>query len=881
MQSMTDARSHTWTFTYDALGRLTHDADPAGGSKSLSRSGAGEDYTVTLSTEMGRTTSYAVERLADGTQRRLTTAPDGSESQRDRLASRIIETTDPDGTERTLQPAPDDRFGVQAPELTEIITTPENLQQTRQTVRTTAMVAGNPLNVSSQQDVTTINATRVFQRNFTNGTPNDTLTEISAENRQTISTLDPQGRVIKLQRTGLHPIRFGYDGDGRLETIKHGPDPDTSATRITTMTYKGGTGTDKGYLDTVTDIISATESRTVQYSYDGAGRVSTQTHLSPDNRTIGFDYDATGNLTGVTPPGQPEHTFDFSPIHQLDTYLPPEVDPSPTPRATTYDYNDDRQLTAITQPDGKQVDFTFHAITGKLETLTLQPSGEVRTYSYDGDTGQLESISTNAADDPDLTFTYDGFLLTGEAWSGMGSVTHIYDNNFHQTGLQVNAATPINFSYDKDGLMTAAGALNLTRSATNGLLQSTALGNTSDTWTYNLFGEPQRYTASYNATPIFDVEYLERDHLGRITRKRESIEGSAAVDTYYRYDAAGRLWRVCPASTCTSSDPEYTYDANGNRLTAPNLSGTAMYDDQDRLIQYGSSTYTYTANGDLASKTDAEGTTTYVYDALGNLRLVTLPGGAEIEYLIDGRNRRVGKKLNGTLTQHWLYLDHLNPVAEIDGVGNLTLFIYRSKSNVPEYMSKNGLTYRIVSDHLGSVRLVIDVASGNIGQRIDYDEFGQSTVASGDPDLQPFGFAGGLQDTQTDLVRFGARDYDASVGRWTSRDPIRFRGGDPNLYGYVLNDPINLIDPEGLSFLSCLFALPRCASCFNSIPDCKRRHGDIEACQQGGEDIGSGYASEHLRQQCFINNPACSEGCVKGILECGYDPFPRPRIDRY
>ncbi|MFZ5697984.1 MAG: RHS repeat-associated core domain-containing protein, partial [Pseudomonadota bacterium] len=57
--------------------------------------------------------------------------------------------------------------------------------------------------------------------------------------------------------------------------------------------------------------------------------------------------------------------------------------------------------------------------------------------------------------------------------------------------------------------------------------------------------------------------------------------------------------------------------------------------------------------------------------------------------------------------------------------------------------------------------------------------------------------AGGLYDRDTKLVRFGARDYDAETGRWTTRDPIGFAGGDFNLYAYVGNDPINSIDPRG------------------------------------------------------------------------------------
>ncbi len=80
---------------------------------------------------------------------------------------------------------------------------------------------------------------------------------------------------------------------------------------------------------------------------------------------------------------------------------------------------------------------------------------------------------------------------------------------------------------------------------------------------------------------------------------------------------------------------------------------------------------------------------------------------------------------------------------------------------------------------------------------MDYDEFG-NVINDTNPGFQPFGFAGGLYDQDTKLVRFGARDYDPTVGRWTAKDPISFAGGDTNLYGYVLNDPVNIVDPAGL-----------------------------------------------------------------------------------
>src|ERR1700682_1600032 len=112
-------------------------------------------------------------------------------------------------------------------------------------------------------------------------------------------------------------------------------------------------------------------------------------------------------------------------------------------------------------------------------------------------------------------------------------------------------------------------------------------------------------------------------------------------------------------------------------------------------------------------------------------------------------------------------------------------------------MIKGGVTYRIISDTLGSVRLVVNVSTGAIAQELDYDEFG-NVLMDTNPGFQPFGFAGGLYDRETGLVRLGARDYDPVTGRWTVKDPILFAGAEVNLYSYVFNDPINLLDPSGL-----------------------------------------------------------------------------------
>ena len=128
--------------------------------------------------------------------------------------------------------------------------------------------------------------------------------------------------------------------------------------------------------------------------------------------------------------------------------------------------------------------------------------------------------------------------------------------------------------------------------------------------------------------------------------------------------------------------------------------------------QYGTTTYDYTLNGELKTKTETGNKIThYNYDVLGNLRSVTLPTtpATTIEYLVDGIGRRVSRKANGT-TKRWLYRDGLKPVAELNGAGALvSTFVYASSPITPDFMIRGGKTYRILTDQLGSPRLVINV----------------------------------------------------------------------------------------------------------------------------------------------------------------------------
>jgi len=248
----------------------------------------------------------------------------------------------------------------------------------------------------------------------------------------------------------------------------------------------------------------------------------------------------------------------------------------------------------------------------------------------------------------------------------------------------------------------------------------------------------------------------------------------------------------------------------GFRLRSPTFGGrvggqatpagvdSGRYDAQDLLLAYGNATYSYTSDGDLRFKVNGTDTTKYTYDAFGSLVSVTLPNGTLIEYLLDGNGLRVGRKVNGAITQKWIYSNNLRIVAETDSANQVTSrFVYTTSENVPEYMVKAGVVYRIVTDHLGSVKQVVNTQTGDVVQQAEYDEFGNILLDT-NPGFVPFGFAGGLHDHTTKLIRFGARDYDPHIRRWICKDPVSFSGGSYNLYSYVGNDPINSLDPKGL-----------------------------------------------------------------------------------
>jgi RHS repeat-associated protein len=210
-------------------------------------------------------------------------------------------------------------------------------------------------------------------------------------------------------------------------------------------------------------------------------------------------------------------------------------------------------------------------------------------------------------------------------------------------------------------------------------------------------------------------------------------------------------------------------------------------------------TYAYDLDGFLTTKTDGTDVTTYSYSSRGELLNVTLPDATVVEYVHDPLGRRIAKKVDGNIVEKYLWQGLTRLLAVYDGSDNLLMRFEYADSRMPVAMMSGGTSYYLTYDQVGSLRVVADSA-GVVVKRIDYDSYG-NIIADTNPAFEvPFGFAGGLYDPDTELLRFGYRDYDPDTGRWTAKDPIFFAGGDTDLYGYVLNDPVSFSDPIGLFF---------------------------------------------------------------------------------
>jgi len=606
--------------------------------------------------------------------------------------------------------------------------------------------------------------------------------KITTSENNTIETqkriISPEGRIVTTQYDsttlltesesipGLNTTNFGYDSQGRKTSISFG-------SQETTFFYNS-----QGFMDSYTN----PEGYTTTYTHDPVGRVTGIGR--PDGSSLGFAYDGNGNMTVLTNPSSIQHGFGFNAVNLNSSYQ--------TPLSGTYSYvyDRDRRLTEINFPSGRQI----RNIYDTIQLSQVQTPEENIDYTYCCGS-KLESITkgTNA-----ISYGYDGKLVTSETLTGTlnQSIGYTYNNDFNVTGFTYAGSTA-NYTHDNDGFLTGAGNFTITRNAQNGLPESLSGGNLSQNRTFNGYGEQDGQVSTISSQGVNSWS-LAHDDNGQITQKIETVDSNTS--TYdYTYDPIGRLLTVTKDSSLVE---EYDYDLNGTRNyemnTLRGITGRSFtYSDEDHLLTAGTTSYQYDVDGFLTTKTEGTDVTAYNYSSRGELLSVTLPDGRVIEYIHDPLGRRIAKIVDGITIEKYLWQGLTRLLAIYDGSNNLTMRFEYADGRMPVAMTRAGATYYLTYDQVGSLKTVADSA-GNVVKRIDYDSFG-NIIADTDPLFDmPFGFAGGLHDRDTGLVHFGNRDYDPDVGRWTAKDPFLFEGGDTDLFGYVLNDPVNAVDPLGL-----------------------------------------------------------------------------------
>ena len=420
---------------------------------------------------------------------------------------------------------------------------------------------------------------------------------------------------------------------------------------------------------------------------------------------------------------------------------------------------------------------------------------KISNYTHEPCGSTVKSLTTGTET---ITYGHDGPLVTSVAQTGTlnQTVSLAYNSDFKVKTLTY-AGTANAYTFDNDNLLTGSGAYTIARNSQNGLPTSVTGNGLSEGRTFNQYGELDAWTVTVGGSAAASYA-LTRDAAGNIASRTETVAG-ASHEYAYVYDNVGRLTQVTKDGVVVES---YAYAGPGTGRTSETntLRGLAnrayAYDAEDHLTSAGQAGYTYDLDGFLTGKTVGAATTQYQYSSRGELLRVDLPSGGVVEYAHDPLGRRIAKKVGGTVVEKYLWQGRTKLLAVYDGNGSLKQRFEYADGRLPVAMTVGGTRYFLVYDQVGSLRAVVDSAGAAV-KTVEYDSFGNVIADSNSAFAVPFGFAGGLFDTDTGLTRFGFRDYDAAVGRWTAKDPILFEGGDTDLYGYVVGDPVNLVDPKG------------------------------------------------------------------------------------
>lgn len=476
----------------------------------------------------------------------------------------------------------------------------------------------------------------------------------------------------------------------------------------------------------------------------------------------------------------------------------------------SYSYDSSGRLWKIIKADGKVLEHHYDAL-GRLKELSCTKDfRSIYTYDKNDRLINVEDIQNNQSFNTTLDYDARGNLVSETLGNGH-TLSYTYDALKRLLSFRLFDGSHVNYFYDACHLKEITRYDENKRLlythhyqdhdlSGNCLLESHALDAKKSTYQFDALGRKVQSTHPYFSQTIPQNGY---DHSGNLTcyKLKDPI---GEMEYYFTYNERQQLLEE---KLNTHTLHSFSYDSLDNRLQKDTHS--YCVNDFNQVKKDGVYNYTYDTNGNLVKKTDGNESILFTYDPLDRLICVEKPQKLRITYTYDAFNRRLNKRFFQWEKESWQEAKNLekrfiyNGQNEI-GSSDVSSTIQEMRILSPDKKAEiaaavtfelYGHTYVPLYDHRGNVCCLIHAHSGKVIQTYRYSAFGP--YPQEETFHCPWRFSSKRSDPETGLIYFGRRYYNPELGRWITKDPQGPRDG-PNLYAYVHNRPLTLLDLYGL-----------------------------------------------------------------------------------
>ena len=589
------------------------------------------------------------------------------------------------------------------------------------------------------------------------------------------------------------------------------------------------------------------EGNPTRYTYDGVGRMTKKevalgfgspitTFTSAIVTEWGFDQN--NRLTSFKDDAANTSTWTYDAKDRVSTMVYPN-----TSQVVTYVYDAVDNVVELEDPSGNLIEDTYDSLNrNTLREVTLQ-SGWLDTTEETRTNDALNRLLVNEGDDYRVTYTYGVLGLsstvyqeTQEFVGGTAyakTVTTKYDAAGNRVSETYPSALALTYAYnDIYALASVTDGTDLIASFTYVGLRPkvTTFGNGSTaTYTWGGF-RPQLTGIHHQTSGSATLVRMDYGHNQVHDRTYERFGGSGSPGDAFEYDKARRLtkaWMGSDTPSSPSGNPyvqtiAYNMDDDGNRtsvVTTPyGQSPTSESYATNNLNQYtvvGGVNQSHDASGNLTNN----GTYTFKYNYKNLICEVRTSGGGTLvaTYQYDANGRRVGKAVNGGITERYIY-SGVETVSVYDGSNGWKQDFVFDPTSIDRILAleqadvldedNDTNTSELTRSYyhtnaLGSV-MMISTASEDEAASYRYTPYGERTITVGgtpqgsDPLGQSWGYTGRFHDMESGLTYYRARSVTVRYGKFDQRDPLGVLSG-ANLYTYAESRPGVLRDPSGLS----------------------------------------------------------------------------------